>query len=238
MARDCSALMEIRLQFCRRSNPLYKSFRDRHYIPNNGCHGQQAHYLVFLDDQHKGIISGASAVYAVKARDQFFGLSKDKDQKRVQLSSLINNVVYRLEDAPHGIASQVLARWRRQVAADWEELYQVRVAGFETFIIEEDLPDGRRRKGTLYQADNWTLLGETAGNTKAHHSKSSSGGMNTPHTRVSVVRKLLLVRKVKGVPLATTYEPTWRDPMKGKRLAAVREELLARDRIDQLRLFC
>lgn len=184
---------------------------------------------MLIDNAMKGVISGASAVFAVKARDEFFGLSSDRTTKATQLSSIINNVVYRLEDAPHGIASQVLALWRKRIAADWEELYEVRVAGFETFIIEEVLPDGRRRSGVLYRADNWTLLGITAGNTKAHHARDGSGGMNAKHTRVAVVQKLLLARKVRGVPLASSYVPTWQDRELSKAISRRRKELLARD---------
>jgi hypothetical protein len=219
----------IQLCACKRTDPRYLQFRDRHYIPNSGCHGQQLHYLVLIDGRQYGVISGASAVFAVKARDEFFGLSSDRTTKATQLSSIINNVVYRLEDAPHGIASQVLALWRKRIAADWEELYEARVAGFETFIIEEDLPDGRRRSGVLYRADNWTLLGITAGNTKAHHARDGSGGLNAKHTRVAVVQKLLLARKVRGVPLASTYLPTWQNPTLSRAISQRRNQLLARD---------
>ena len=44
----------IRLEQCKRTDPRYKEIRDRHYIPNHGCIGQQIHYLVFLDDEVVG----------------------------------------------------------------------------------------------------------------------------------------------------------------------------------------
>ena len=100
----------IRLERCKRTDPRYKEIRDRHYIPNHGCIGQQIHYLVFLEDEVVGIISGASAVYAVKARDDFFGLNKEN--KRPGLNSIINNVVFRLEKNSKNLGSQILALWR------------------------------------------------------------------------------------------------------------------------------
>ena len=45
----------IRLERCKRTDPRYQEIRDRHYIPNHGCIGQQIHYLVFLEDEVVGI---------------------------------------------------------------------------------------------------------------------------------------------------------------------------------------
>lgn len=219
--------MSIELLLCQRTHPAYLQYRNRHYIPNNGCHGQQLHYLVMLDGRQLGVISGASAVYGVKARDQFFGI--DHAQRKVQLNSIINNVVYRVEGAPRNVPSQALALWRKRIAADWEYLYQVKVAGFETFVIEADIEDGRTRTGALYRADNWAMLGITAGSTKSHAALDNAGGMNAAHTRKSVCKKLILARKIKGVPLASEYQATWRDPKAGKALQARRKELLERD---------
>jgi len=219
----------LELLMCQRTDPWYLRFRDRHYIPNSGCHGQQLHYMVFLDGQQLGIVSGASAVYGVKARDQFFGIAADAATRKTQLCSIINNVVYRVEGAPRNVPSQALAMWRKRIAADWEALYQVRVAGFETFVIEEDLEDGRRRSGALYRADNWELLGLTAGNTKSHAAKDGAGGMNAAHTRKEVCRKLIYAKRIKGVPLATSYVATWQDRELQKAVQTRRRELLQRD---------
>lgn len=219
----------IELLMCQRTDPLYLQYRNRHYIPNSGCHGQQLHYLVLCDGVQIGVISGASAVYGVKARDQFFGIAPDAATRKTQLCSIINNVVYRVEGAPRNVPSQALALWRKRIAADWEWLYQVRVAGFETFVIEEELEDGRTRSGALYRADNWEMLGLTAGNTKSHAAKDGAGGLEAAHTRKEVCRKLIYARKVKGVPLATSYVATWQDKELQKAVQARRRELLSRD---------
>ncbi len=195
----------VDLLLCQRTNPLYAQFRDRHYISNNGCHGQQLHYLVLINGKLHGVVSGASAVFGVKSRDDYFCLGRDYAEyrsfvaaskreesfsrtksdsglKKVQLNSIINNVVYRIENAPKGAASQVLAAWRRRIASDWEELYGVRVAGFETFVVEGSMNDreevctNRNRTGALYLADNWKKVGTTAGNTKTHSKKAGTVG--------------------------------------------------------------
>lgn len=186
----------IDLVRCKRTNEVYQEIRNRHYVPNRGTHGQQIHYLIRLDGKIVGIISGASSVWAVKSRDEYFGLTKDN--KKVALPSIINNVVFRLEVHLPNLATQVLKVWRNQVSKDWEERYHVAVHGFETFVVEEDY-----RKGSLYKADNWTFLGVTQGNTKTHK------GLSTPSQRVSTSPKLIFAKKIPNTQLSTSYTPTW-----------------------------
>lgn len=192
---------------CKRSDPRYQEIRNRHYIPNHGTFGQQMHYLIALnvagggEKEIIGIISGASAVYAVKSRDDYFGLNSQN--KKVALNCIVNNTVFRLEKHLPNLGTQVLRRWRQQVAKDWESRYGVAVHGFETFVIEDD-----HRKGAVYKADNWDFIGETAGSTKTHK------GMGTKHERLNTERKLIFVKKVKGTKLCEEYHATWRGRQK------------------------
>lgn len=254
----------IKLLICQRTNPLYAQFRDRHYISNNGCHGQQLHYLVLIDGRLHGVVSGASAVFGVKSRDDFFCLGRGYDEyrasilaskrdepfsrskpdaklKKIQLNSIINNVVYRIENAPKGVASQVLAAWRKRIASDWEELYGVRVAGFETFVVEGNLNDrdevctDRNRTGALYLADNWEKVGLTAGNTKTHSKDAGNGGLNVSHKRKDVSQKLVFVKRTtygkknRPTPLCTEYRATWQDKEAQKEIQRKRKQIMSRD---------
>jgi len=181
---------------CKRTDAIYQDIRNRHYVPNRGTHGQQLHYLIKLDDAIIGIISGASSVWAVKTRDEYFGL--DKNNKRVALPSIINNTVFRLEKHIPNLATFVLSRWRKRISVDWEDRYKVKVHGFETFVVEED-----HRKGALYLADNWIYLGETVGSTKTHK------GLNNKSERVSTSIKMIYAKKIPKTALSTSYTPTW-----------------------------
>ncbi|MCA1800329.1 MAG: DUF4338 domain-containing protein, partial [Actinobacteria bacterium] len=104
------------------------------------------------------------------------------------------------------------------------ELYGVEVIGFETFVVEEDW-----RKGSLYLADNWKRVGETAGSTKAHK------GLTNASTRIETSKKLVYCRWVSGkheVPIVP-YVSSWRsvtpeEKARAKRLAATRKELLGK----------
>ena len=60
---------------------------------------------------------------------------------------------------PH-LASHVLARVARRIAADWQALYAHPVYLLETFI------DPERFRGTCYRAANWLYLGLTTGRGK------------------------------------------------------------------------
>lgn len=139
-------------------------------------------------------------MWAVAPRDAFFGLTKAN--RKAALPSIINNVVFRLEVHERNLATQTLALWRRTIANDWETRYGVKVAGFETFVIEEPY-----RKGALYRADNWTLLGETAGRTKIHE---EAAGLKAKTEWGDTSIKLIFARKVKGVSLSTEYHSAWR----------------------------
>lgn len=87
---------QIELVRCKRSDLTYQKIRDEHYVKNHGCIGRQFHYLVKLDGEVVGIISGASPVWACSPRDNFFGIQKENREIAVG-HHIINNVVFRLE---------------------------------------------------------------------------------------------------------------------------------------------
>lgn len=214
---------EIHLEFVKRTDKRYQDIRDRHYIPNRGTHGQQIHFVVHYKGTVVGIISGASSVYGVKARDNFFGIPKDKHLKqKLYLPAIINNTVFRLEHHEPNLATRVLSKFRKVIADLWEKLYSVPVIGFETFVIENDY-----RKGTLYKADNWFYVGNTAGSTKAHN------GMINPSTRHETDIKMIYCKWIKGKPITPTveYVSSWRAETKeekerSKRIAKLKFELV------------
>jgi hypothetical protein len=160
--RPADSESDIWLESCSRTDPRYEEIREDHYIPNHGTIGQQAHFLIHYKNEIVGIISGASPVYATSPRDRFFGVDKKNRSKFLQ--GIVNNTVFRLENHEPNLATRVLKLWRNVIPHFWYEKYGTVVYGFETFVIENDT-----RKGTLYKADNWTLVGTTAGATKVRN---------------------------------------------------------------------
>jgi hypothetical protein len=182
---------------CKKSDLEYKDIRDRHYVPNHGTIGRQLHYKIYLDKNLIGIITGASAVYACKARDEFFEINKENRQKIIQ--NIICNTVFRLEYHEKNLGTKILSVWRKQVAKDWFEKYHEVPIGFETFIY------GENRFGAMYKADNWTYCGQTAGSAK-FSCDAKFGDTGTAHSRVKTDIKLVFckminekeIRQIKG----------------------------------------
>ena len=218
---------QVRLELVKSSNPLYVEYRKKHYIPNRGVVGQQLQYLIFYGGDVVGVIGGASAVYTSENRDEYYGLSKEKDLKTRQLNSLINNNIFKLDYPAPNLASIVLSMWRKQISIDWKELYGVDVAGFETFVVEERLWNGKTRNGACYRSDNWELVGITKG-----YGKTNVRGRTTNSKTLSS-KKLIYCRKIPGVDLCTEYVTSWGDREKLKLLEKKRDEMMS-DPLDLL----
>jgi len=212
-------------QFC--SSKDIKVFEKNHYVRKmtaegrtdkskavgdvRGHHGQQIHYLIWYetDDgwENVGAISGGSAVYATSVRDAFFHITKENREK--VLNGIIDNTLFRLEKHEDNLASKIVSLWRKIVVKDWEGLYGVRPFGFETFVEFAEIDANRQRVGSLYLADNWTRVGETAGSTKNHVGKGLTGG---PSTRETVSKKIVLCKWIKpfSEPQVCDYKSSWR----------------------------
>lgn len=190
------------LKICKRTDKAYQDIRNRHYVSNKGTHGQQIHFLIYYKDKIIGIISGASSVYGVKSRDDFFRIPKDTSIKqKYYLPAIINNTVFRLELHEKNLATKILSKWRKTIAVLWEDLYNIPVIGFETFVVETDT-----RKGYLYKADNWSYVGETQGSTKEHN------GLLTKSKRRKTEKKLIYCKWIKNKIIIPTleYKSSWR----------------------------
>jgi hypothetical protein len=218
----------VELEFCSRTDPRYVEMRDRHYIPNRGSQGQQLHFIVWDGPIRAGIISAGSGVYAVKSRDEFFGIPSDKrERETLWLPAIVNNTVFRLEKTRPNLGTQVLSRWQRVTRKLWPLLYNVDVIGFETFIVENPT-----RRGALYKAANWTHVGTTVGRTKSH---STAGGMKDKRDHLDTEPKMVycaVAGKKLRVP-SREYVSSWRrstpeERAADKRLRDLRSELNGR----------
>ena len=218
---------KVHLELVKTSHPLYVEYRKNHYIPNRGVVGQQLQYLVFYENKVVGVIGGASAVYTTEDRDIYFGLSEEKELKTRQLNSIINNNIFKLDYPAPNLATIVLKKWRKQIIRDWELLYGVEVAAFETFVVEERLWNGKTRNGACYRADNWQLVGITKG-----YGKTNTRGRKHNH-RLLKSQKLIYCLRLKGKNFCTEYIPNWNDPKRQKEITRRRKELFE-DKLDNL----
>jgi len=184
------------LEVCKRTNLIYQDIRNRHYVDNHGTQGAQIHFLINYKGEYCGIISGASCVYGVKARDNFFKIPKDqKIKQKLYLPAIINNTVFRLENHEQNLGTKILKLWRNTISELWEKIYDIPVIGFETFVVEEDY-----RKGCMYKADNWIFCGITAGSTKTHK------GMINKSERIKTTQKLIYCKWINNKIIIPTKE--------------------------------
>jgi len=211
----------VTLELVQRTDPLYVQYRKDHYIPDRGVVGQQLQYLILYGTEVIGVIGGSSCVYTNEFRDQYFMLSSEKVVKTRQLNSIINNNIFKLDYPAPNMASIVLGLWRRRVVRDWEEIYGVAVAGFETFVVEERLWNGKTRNGACYRADNWELVGITKG-----YGNTNVRGRETKNRNLKS-RKLVYCKKIKGVDLCNEYETAWGNPKRQQELNKKRSQLIS-----------
>ena len=156
----------------------------------------------------------------------FFNIPKDKNIKqKYYLPAIINNVVFRLEYHEKNLATRVLSKFRKVISKLWEEIYEVPVIGFETFVIETET-----RKGSLYKADNWTFIGYTKGSTKKH------SGLKNAHVRKEVETKMIYCKWINNKPIVPTveYKSSWKCETEFEKARKKRIEKLKKDLIGKL----
>ena len=226
-APDAAVKSKVRLELVKRSDPLYIEYRKKHYIPDRGVVGQQLQYLIFYGSEIVGVIGGASAVFSNEFRDEYWELSQERELKTRQLNSIINNNIFRLNYPAPNLATIVLGIWRRQIIKDWEMLYGVEVAGFETFVVEERLWNGKTRNGACYRADNWELIGLTKG-----YGKTNVRGRETK-SKTLQSKKLIYCLKLKGKKLCSEYQTAWGNKERQKKLDIKRNQMMS-DPLDVL----
>lgn len=186
-------MTDIKLRRTEKTNNYYQKIRDNHYVENHGCMGRQIHYLIWIENELIGIISGASAVYCCEGRDEFFGINKENRDGRIQ--EIICNTVFKMEKSKPNLGTQILAQWRRKITKDWFERYGIIPIGFETFIY------GEGRFGSLYKADNWHYCGMTKG-----MAKYTPHGMHEGFLKIKTEPKMIFC-KYNQIKTKMLYRP-------------------------------
>lgn len=105
-----------------------------------------------------------------KAILNFFG--KSQSEFDLMFNEVADNKRFCIKESPiPNFGSQVLSLIRRRAATDWHSRYGDRLVGIVTTI-------GNGKSGSVFLADNWKRIGETAGLPKRE--KSVSMKWNTP----------------------------------------------------------
>lgn len=142
------------LQRVPKGDKLFASLYLSHYPKSKGIVGRTINYLIIFKGHVVGIIGGNSPPYAIKAVDEFFGITKEN--RGDMLVQFFNNEVFRIIHSYPNLATMILKEFRHQVRQDYMSRYNCPLIGLITFVEPP-------RTGAIYKADNWTSLGKTKG---------------------------------------------------------------------------
>jgi hypothetical protein len=132
-----------------------------HYLPYRSTVGENLAYLV---QDRRGrdlacVLFGAAA-WKIQPRDAFIGWTAV--ERPAHLGWLANNsrfLILPWMRVPE-LASHILGRVARRIAADWQAHYGHPVVLLETFV------ERQRFRGSCYRAANWIHVGQTQGRTR------------------------------------------------------------------------
>jgi len=132
-----------------------------HYLGYARPVGEQLKYVVWAAARPLACLGWASAPRHLGPRDRFIGWSAAARRRNLRyLAYNTRFLILPWVAVPH-LASHLLGRIARTIAADWTALYGHPVYYLETFV------DPQRFRGTCYRAANWVSLGLTTGRGQA-----------------------------------------------------------------------
>lgn len=143
----------------RRGSSLYKNLLDsHHYLGYRREVGANLRYVAYAQKAPVACLGWAAAAQKVACRDRFIGWTQEQRLKRLHL--VANNTRFLIIPRVPHLASHLLAKNIRGLAADWQACYGYAPVLLETFV------DTTRFKGTCYKAANWIFAGLTQGRGK------------------------------------------------------------------------
>ena len=120
-----------------------------------GAH--QRYFIESRDGDRLGCLLFSASAWALAARDQWIGWTKEDRSRRLHL--VVNNTRFLVFPWVHvkNLASKSLSLAIKRIRPDWQERYNYQPVLLETFV------DTEQYEGTSYRAANWIYLGQTAG---------------------------------------------------------------------------
>jgi len=165
--------------------PLFSALVEaHHYLGYTQPVGEHLKYLVWAQDRPIACLAWSSAPRHLGPRDRFIGWPTEARRRNIRFIAYNTRfLILPWVEVPN-LASHLLGRMARMLAADWERVYGHPVYYLETFV------DPGRFRGTCYRAANWICLGLTTGRGKDARSKQPNrprkeilGYPLTPHFR-------------------------------------------------------
>ncbi len=128
-----------------------------HYLGALPKIGETLWYVASWGEHWLGLLSFSAAAWKCAARDRWIGWDFRHQYDRLKL--IANNSRFLILPDWHrpNLGSRILSLCLKRLDGDWLARFGHRLLLVETFV------DPQRFRGTLYQAANWTCVGESLG---------------------------------------------------------------------------
>ncbi len=178
-------------------NMVKRIIKNHHsYVPTSQSVGRRIDWLIYDDDtfplEAVGMIGIGSSVYPPpKDMLKYMGLSK-LEYKDV-FNTVSNNWRFCMKKSIKNGGTQILKQLRKLAPQAWKEKYGDELKYIITFV-------GGGKNGSVYKADNWEMIGETAGLPK--HKSSSMKWNSKEELKTLFVKptgenkKLIFIRRI------------------------------------------
>jgi len=148
---------------------LVKNNIEKHhsYVPTAKSVGRRIDWLIYEDDKFPseciGMIGIGSSVYP-PPKDMLNYIGMSKNEYKDNFNSFANNWRFCMTKSIKNAGTQILKQVRELAPIEWKSKYGDNLTHLITFV-------GGGNNGAVYKADNWNMIGETAGLPK--HKSSS-----------------------------------------------------------------
>lgn len=125
------------------------------YVPTSKSVGRRIDWLISVDGEIVGMIGIGSATYP-PCKDVLEKLNITKREYKDIFNSIANNWRFCMMKSIKNVGTMVLKELRKQAPIEWKNRFGDELKYLVTFV-------GGNNNGAVYKADNWELIGETAG---------------------------------------------------------------------------
>ena len=151
--------MKVELQLIKTNEQrnIAKSIVENHhsYVPTFNSVGRRIDWLVIVDGEIKGMIGIGSSTYP-PCKDLLIHLGISKAEYKQIFNNIANNWRFCMIEKLPNVGTQVLRELRKHAPIAWKDKYGDDLLYLITFVAGGNT-------GAVYKADNWKLIGKTAG---------------------------------------------------------------------------
>jgi hypothetical protein len=162
------------------------------YVPTTSSVGRRIDWLIHYENRIVGMIGLGSSVYP-PPKDLLNYLNTNKNDYKAIFNTIANNWRFCMSERIPNIGTRILKELRHHAPIEWRNKYNNELKHIMTFV-------GGGHTGAVYRADNWKVIGHTAGLPK--HKSSSMKWHNKEELKELFVKptgenkKIILIKDI------------------------------------------